>query len=93
MTEPAYNPISNQMSDEELVSEIVSLQSSADEADLKVKRAKNDLLERKAKEISLALKQKDEPFGAVSQVIGTNNYATGMNTGLANGSFEHFGIS
>ena len=72
MTEPAYNPIPNQMSDEELISEILSLQAEADEADIKVKRAKNELLERKAKEIKIALMQKDEPFGAVSQTIGTH---------------------
>ena len=72
MSEPAYNPIPNQMSDEDLVSEILSLQAEADEADLKVKRAKNELLERKAKEIKIALMQKDEPFGAVSQIIGAN---------------------
>lgn len=57
-------------SDEMLIEAINGLESEAQEATLRVKRAKNALLERKAKDIKIALMQKTEPFGSVTQNIG-----------------------
>lgn len=59
------------LSNEELVDIILLYKEDVDAATLKYKRVVNTLLARKQEEITASLKQKDDPFGVVSQVIGT----------------------
>ena len=58
------------VTDEALVDTIIALDEAATKADAELKKAKSVFLERKQQEISIALKQKAEPFGSVSQVVG-----------------------
>lgn len=67
MSEP--NHLHN-VTDEALIETILSLEEAAKLAESEVKKAKAVLLERKQQEIVTALRQKAEPFGAVSQIIG-----------------------
>lgn len=67
MTEP--NHLHN-VTDEGLIETILALEEAAKIAESEVKKVKLILLERKQKDVAAALKQKPEPFGAVSQIIG-----------------------
>ncbi len=67
MTEP--NTFHN-MPDNMLIESILALEEASKNADIELKRAKNELLERKKSEIKIALAQKAEPYGSVSAVVG-----------------------
>jgi hypothetical protein len=62
--------VHDNLSDDELVDVIQLYKQESDTADTKYKRAVNTLIARKQQDISSALQQKPEPFGAVSQPIG-----------------------
>lgn len=59
-------------SDEEVIGIINDLKGNRDAITKDIKFAENVLIERKTVEIAAALKEKDEPFGVVSQKIGDN---------------------
>lgn len=56
--------------DEGVIASILAIEAEAAEVKSRLTMAKNVLVERKAADIAEALKQKKEPFGAVSQNIG-----------------------
>lgn len=59
------------ITDESLVEDIIAEEAKKAEIESKIKLAKNELLDRRDAELKEALRQKKEPFGAVSAEIGT----------------------
>lgn len=57
------------VTDENLVGTILLLEHEVDEATIKLKIAKNALIERKSQFIAASLKAKPEPFGSVSESL------------------------
>jgi len=58
--------------DDQILRRIEAAEATVEVATRNIKSAKADLLERREKEIQLRLKEKDEPFGDVTIIVGNH---------------------